>query len=89
MSLNTWSIIVFVATTFYFFMVFNAIFSLPSVTKFAMLVVSWVTMVLTTLLYGLSTNQIGFVLLALMEFGSAVFVYRITERMLSDEDPRS
>lgn len=86
MTINTWSVIVFGVTAFHFVMIFISVFGLPTVGKFVMLFISWLAMVITTFIYGMSTNQIGFVLMALMELLSVVAVFIITERMFSNED---
>jgi hypothetical protein len=93
MSLNSWSIVFFGSQALLYLSVYFAMFSVPpSIFKFIVAGLLWFVQLFVTLIYGMSTGQIGFVLIFFLEIAMIMFVYTITGKMKkydSDELKRS
>lgn len=68
MSLNMWSIIVFIAHLIFYTAMSFVIMTKPSISKLTMLITSWVIWMIAILWYGIDTRQIGFILLFIFQF---------------------
>jgi hypothetical protein len=86
MSLTVWSLIIFVTySLFYLSMVF-AVMLKTSVAKIATMVVLWMLYQVTTLWYGLATDQIGFILMFIFQFIVTILTVIIsTERSINED----
>jgi hypothetical protein len=64
-------------------------FTPPNLAKFALAGLTWIIQLFITLIYGMSTGQIGFVMMFFLEVSMIMFVYAITGKMKYYEDNRS
>lgn len=85
MSLNTWSLILFVTTAFFYVMVYASLFQSPTIKKFLLLVLSWIAHIGAMLWYGIVTSQVGFILWFFLEITMVYFVYIITGKVVRDD----
>jgi hypothetical protein len=86
MTLNDWSIVYFAITAIYYVTIYFAMFRNPNVFKFLLLVVVWLLHLATTLVYGIVTGQVGFVLLFGLELAMIVFIYVLVNKLVEDAD---
>lgn len=89
MSLNSWSLVYFCTQAMFFLSIYFAMFSKVSPVKFLTVFVVWLIQLFITLIYGMSTQQIGFVLMFFLEIAMVMFVYTITGKMKYNEDKQS
>lgn len=86
MTLQDWSLIVFGATALLYFMVYLSIFQNPSIGKFLFLILAWIAHSTVLVWYGIATDQIGFVMIVLLEIMMVTFVYIITGKVIKNEN---
>ena len=85
MSLNTWSLIIFASHMLFYLSMVIAIGSNTSMFKMSIMVVSWILYQTVTLWYGISTNQIGFILIFIFQFIATFMTILIsTERSINE-----
>lgn len=84
MSLNDWSLIVFGFSALYYLTIYYSMFKNPTVGKFALLGIVWIINSFVTLVYGLATNQIGFVLLFFLEWAMVIVVFSASAKVLKN-----
>jgi hypothetical protein len=84
MSLNEWSIVVFIFSAIYYMTIYYSMFFNPTFGKFFLLGFVWIINSFVTLIYGMQTDQIGFVLLFLLEWGMLILVFVKTGKVLKD-----
>lgn len=84
MSLNDWSLVVFATTALLYMMLYWSVFRKPHLVNYILLIVAWAISVITNLVYGIATRQVGFILIFLMEIALAMAVLLITERSSHD-----
>lgn len=89
MSLTSWSIVFFIAQLFFYLGIYFAMFTPARVSKFFLAGFLWLVQLFVTLIYGMSTNQIGFVMLFFLEVIMIMFVYVVTGKMKYYEDSKS
>ena len=89
MSLSSWSIVFFFAQFAFYLSIYFAMFTPPNLAKFALAGFTWFVQLFVTLIYGMSTGQIGFVMMFFLEVAMIMFVYAITGKMKYYEDNRS
>jgi hypothetical protein len=82
MSLNSWSLIFFGSQALLYLSIYFAMFSTPpNMLKFIFATFLWFVQLFVTLIYGMSTGQIGFVLIFFLEIAMIMFVYTVTGKM--------
>lgn len=84
MSLNEWSIVVFIFSAIYYITLYYSMFFNPTFAKFFLLAIVWIINSFVTLIYGMATDQIGFVMLFLLEWGMLILVFAKTGKVLRD-----
>jgi hypothetical protein len=85
MSLTVWSLIIFVSYALFYLSMLLAVTLKTSVTKIVIMVVCWMVYQVTTLWYGLATDQIGFILMFIFQFIVTVLTVIIsTERSMNE-----
>jgi hypothetical protein len=84
MSLNEWSMVVFGFSALYYLVIYYSMFRNPSVGKFALLGIIWTINSFVTLVYGMATDQIGFVLLFFLEWAMVIIIFSATAKVLKD-----
>lgn len=84
MSLNDWSIVVFGFSVIYYLAIYYSIFKNPSAGKFLFLALVWVINSIVTLVYGIATDQIGFVLLFFLEWMMIVIAFIESGRVIKN-----
>jgi len=85
MSLSNWSLIVFTAHSLFYSSMFIAVTFKASVTRISLMIIFWVINQIVILWYGISTNQIGFVLIFILQFIVTLLTLIIsTERSISE-----
>lgn len=84
MSLNDWSIIMFASTALLYITMIWSVFRRPSIPSFIILIFVWFASIVTQLVYGIATHQVGFVLIFFLNLALIVLVYTITERSAHD-----
>lgn len=84
MSLNDWSIIVFLFSALYYLTIYYSMFYNPNPAKFILLAIVWIINSFVTLLYGMATDQIGFVMLFFLEWAMIVVVFIQSGKVLKD-----
>lgn len=89
MSLSSWSIVFFVAQLAFYLSIYFAMFTPARFSKFFLAGFLWLVQLFVTLIYGMSTNQIGFIMLFFLEVAMIMFVYVVTGKMKYYEDNKS
>jgi hypothetical protein len=85
MSLTAWSLIIFATYSLFYLSMLFAVMLKTSVTKIAVMVVFWMLYQITTLWYGLATDQIGFILMFIFQFIVTILTVIIsTERSINE-----
>lgn len=84
MSLNDWSILIFAITFLSYMTMYFAMFSKPSVLSFLIALLFWTATTVCKLIYGLTTDQIGFVLMFFLDIFMIFLVFVITGRYIND-----
>lgn len=84
MSLNDWSLIIFGSTLALYMMIYFAMFSKPNVVSFLFVFILWSISTGVKLVYGLVTDQIGFVLLFFLDLVMMLLVFAISGRYIND-----
>jgi hypothetical protein len=85
MSLSTWSLIVFTAHCLFYSSMFIAVTFKASVTKISLMIIFWIINQVVILWYGIATNQIGFILIFILQFIVTLLTLIITtERSISE-----
>lgn len=67
MSLNSWSLVYFAFQSLFMIGIGIAMFSRISTGKFLFAVLAWLVQLSSVIIYGMATNQLGFVLLFFVE----------------------
>ena len=87
MSLNSWSLVFFGSQALLYLSIYFAMFSSPpALSKFIVAGLLWFAQLFVTLIYGMSTEQIGFIMMFFLEIAMIMFVYVITGKMKYNED---
>jgi len=87
MSLTSWSLVFFGSQALLYLSIYFAMFSLPpALSKFIIAGLLWFVQLFVTLIYGMSTGQIGFVMMFFLEIAMIMFVYIVTGKMKYNED---
>lgn len=84
MSLSDWSIVVFISSAIYYLSIYYTMFRNPNVVKFFLLTIVWAINSFVTLIYGMATDQIGFIMLFLLEWAMIVAVFVQSGKVLND-----
>ena len=85
MSLTVWSLIIFTTYSLFYLSMLLAVTLKTSVSKIATMVVFWMIYQVTTLWYGLATDQIGFILMFIFQFIVTILTVIIsTERSINE-----
>lgn len=84
MSLNDWSILVFGSTFLLYMCIYFAMFTRPSVITFIVSFMLWAANIGIKLVYGLQTDQIGFVLLFVLDIFMVFLIFIIAGRYIND-----
>ena len=86
MSLTVWSLIIFATYSLFYLSMLFAVMLKTSVAKIATMVVLWMVYQVTTLWYGLATDQIGFILMFIFQFIVTILTVIIsTERSINED----
>jgi hypothetical protein len=62
MSLNTWSIIIFIVQILFYLSMLWAVSGSANITKLSVMLTSWLIYQSVILWYGIATDQVGFIL---------------------------
>lgn len=84
MSLNDWSLIIFGTTLALYMAIYFAMFSKPHLVSFLAVFILWSISTGVKLVYGLVTDQIGFVLLFFLDLIMIFLVFIIAGRYVND-----
>lgn len=84
MSLNDWSLVFFGATFALYMAIYYAMFTKPHTITFLFTFLLWAISMGVKLVYGLATDQIGFVLLFFLDLLMIFLVFIIAGRYLND-----
>lgn len=84
MSLNDWSLVFFAATALYYFTLYVTLFRQAKVSKFVIMAIVWMIHLGVTLVYGIATEQIGFIFVFFTEVMLAIIMFAATGKMLRD-----
>jgi hypothetical protein len=85
MSLSSWSLIVFAAHLMFYISMFVAVTFKTSLFKISMMITFWIINQIVVLWYGLATNQIGFILIFILQFIVTLLTIIIsTERSINE-----
>ena len=85
MSLTTWSLIIFVFYSLFYLSMLIAVTLKTSVSKIAFMVICWMLYQISTLWYGLATDQIGFILMFIFQFIVTIITVIVsTERSINE-----
>ena len=86
MSLNLWSIVLFVSHIFFYTSLLVALSTKASLSKLITMICGWLVYQVTTLWYGISTGQIGFILMFIFQFIITIITILVsTERQISED----
>ena len=85
MSLTNWSLVIFLSYALFYLSMFVAVTFKPSVVKIATMICFWLINQVATLWYGIATNQIGFILIFILQFIVTILTVIIsTERSMNE-----
>lgn len=84
MSLNEWSLVFFGSTFAMYMAIYYAMFTRPHALTFLITFILWFANMTTKLIYGLATDQIGFVLLFFLDMFMIFLVFVIAGRYIND-----
>ena len=85
MSLTIWSLVVFASYALFYLSMFVAVTFKASVAKVATLIACWIINQIVMLWYGIATNQIGFILMFILQFIITILTVIIsTERSINE-----
>jgi hypothetical protein len=85
MSLTNWSLVVFLSYALFYLSMFVAVTLKPSVAKIVTMIFFWMINQVVTLWYGIATNQIGFILMFILQFIVTILTVIIsTERSINE-----
>jgi hypothetical protein len=85
MSLTSWSLVVFLSYALFYLSMFVAVTFKPSIARIATMICFWIVNQIATLWYGISTNQIGFILMFILQFIVTILTVIIsTERSMNE-----
>lgn len=84
MSLNDWSIVLFGSTFALYMAIYFTMFTKPHNITFLFTFVLWAVNMGTKLVYGLQTDQIGFVLMFFLDLFIVFLVFIIAGRYVND-----
>ena len=86
MSLTVWSLIVFASYALFYLSMFVAVTFKTSLPKIVTMIAFWIINQIVTLWYGLATNQIGFILIFIMQFIITFLTIIVsTERSMNED----
>lgn len=89
MSLTSWSIVFFTAQLVLYLSIYFAMFTPPNIAKFILATFVWFLQLFVTLIYGMATDQIGFIMLFFLEVIMIMMVYVVTGKMKYYEGNKS
>lgn len=85
MNLNLWSMVLFLSHVVFYGALLVALVAKSSLIKLSLMIAAWLIYQVATLWYGISTGQIGFILMFIFQFiVSIVTVLVSTERNLNE-----
>jgi hypothetical protein len=85
MSLTLWSLVVFTSYALFYLSMFIAVTFKASIVKVTALIVFWMLNQVVTLWYGIATNQVGFILIFILQFIVTILTVIIsTERSMNE-----
>lgn len=84
MSLNDWSLVFFASTFGMYMAIYYAMFTRPHPLTFLITFILWFANMAVKLIYGLATDQIGFVLLFFLDMFMIFLVFVIAGRYIND-----
>ena len=85
MSLNTWSLVLFASNMLFYSSMIYAVSSVSNVKKLSLMITSWILYQTATLWYGISTGQIGFILMfAFQIIATIITIIVSTERNINE-----
>lgn len=86
MNLTQWSIVMFVSTAAYYCFIYFSMFSKLNMFKFFILGIVWVLHEIVTLIYGINTKQIGFIMIFFLDWLILIAIFAISGRYIKNED---
>lgn len=75
MSLNTWSLIFFAAQFILYITIYWSVFRQASLPSHLITIIAWAVSLIVTLVYGIATQQAGFVLMFVAIVGFVILEY--------------
>lgn len=84
MSLNDWSLVLFGSTFIFYMSIYFTMFTKPHVITFIFTFILWITNLAAKLIYGIATDQIGFILLFFLDIFMIFLVFIIAGRYVND-----
>ena len=84
MSLNDWSLVLFASTLVLYMAIYFAMFTRPHFITFIFTFILWAVNMAVKLIYGLATDQIGFILLFFLDIFMIFLVFIIAGRYVND-----
>jgi hypothetical protein len=85
MSLTVWSLIVFASYCMFYLSMFIAVTFKTRLSTISLMIALWVVNQVVTLWYGIATNQIGFILIFILQFIVTLLTVIIsTERSINE-----
>lgn len=86
MTLLQWSIVMFASTFIFYFFIYYSMFTRTSIFKFFLLAIVWILHEIITLVYGIATEQIGFVMIFSLDWVILIMIFAISGRYLKNEN---
>lgn len=86
MNLFDWSMVIFISTLIYYLAIYFTMFRNPSPAKFILVFLIWAVNSFITLVYGMATSQIGFVLMFLLDWAALIVVFSASGKVLKNVD---
>ena len=84
MSIEQWSIIYFVASCLYYMTIFISLFTMLNLLKIFSVILAFLVQLAVTLAYGINTNQIGLVLVSIVQVLMVILIFIQYGRLINE-----
>ena len=86
MSIEQWSIVYFIFSLLYYLMILFSLFTNLDVKKILLTILAFIVQCTVTLVYGISTNQIGLVLVAILQVIMVIIMFIQYGRLFNENN---
>jgi len=84
MSIEQWSIVYFAVSCLYYIAIFISLFTLLNMSKIITVILAFILQIAVTLAYGINTNQIGLVLVSIVQVIMVILIFIQYGRLVNE-----